>query len=205
LDADRRGRLGLAVLIVVVFGLGAAGMAVVGRCRRDAMRQAYAALLGEVGERRAVQEAPRARAGRFRSPVQRASDLTVVTDESGVIGYVSPGAEALLGYRPADLLGLPLLNQVEADQRADLARAMVYLAEHPGLVHTTELRLRTRDGGVLLVEAVCQNLVEDPDVGGLVWDGRDVTDRRAFEDELSHQALHDPLTGLPNGCCCSIG
>jgi len=65
-------------------------------------------------------------------------------------------------------------------------------------VHTIELRLRTRDGQVRLVEAVCQNLVEDPDVGGLVWNGRDVTDRRAFEDELSRQTLHDPLTGLPN-------
>ena len=69
---------------------------------------------------------------------------------------------------------------------------------HPGMAHTIELRLRTRDGRVRLVEAVCQNLVEDPDVGGLVWRGRDVTDRRAFEDELSRQALHDPLTGLPN-------
>ena len=32
----------------------------------------------------------------------------------------------------------------------------------------------------------------------LVWNGRDVTDRRALEERLSHQASHDPLTGLPN-------
>ena len=198
LDANQRRRVDLAVLVVVVFGLGAAGMAMVTRRRRSAMTQAYEALLGEIDERRAAREAQRANEARFRSLVQRASDLTVVTDESGVIGYVSPAAEALLGYRPEDLLGLPLLNQVEADQRADVARAMVLLAEHPGLVHTIELRLRTRDGRVRLVEAVCQNLAEDPDVGGLLWNGRDVTDRRAFEDELSRQALHDPLTGLPN-------
>jgi diguanylate cyclase (GGDEF)-like protein/PAS domain S-box-containing protein len=198
LDANQRRRVDLAVLMVVVFGLGAAGMAMVTRRRRSDMTQAYEALRGEIDERRAAQEGQRANEARFRSLVQRASDLTVVTDESGVIGYVSPAAETLLGYRPEDLLGLPLLNQVAADQRADVARAVVLLAEHPGLVHRIELRLGTRDGRVRLVEALCQNLVEDPDVRGLVWNGRDVTDRRAFEDELSHQALHDPLTGLPN-------
>jgi diguanylate cyclase (GGDEF)-like protein/PAS domain S-box-containing protein len=151
-----------------------------------------------VGERCAAQEALRANEGRFRSLVQRACDLTVVTDEFGIFRYVGPAAEALLGYPPEDLLGLPLLNQVEAGERAEVGRAMVLLAENPGSVHTIEMRLCTRDGRVRLVEAVCQNLVEDPDVGGLVWNGRDVTDRRAFEDELSRQALHDPLTGLPN-------
>ncbi len=65
-------------------------------------------------------------------------------------------------------------------------------------MHTVELRLHTADGRVRLVESVCQNLISDADVGGVVWNGRDVTDRRALEDRLSHQASHDPLTGLPN-------
>jgi diguanylate cyclase (GGDEF)-like protein/PAS domain S-box-containing protein len=193
-DANGRRQVGLTVLMVVVFGLGAAGMAIVTRRRRSAMTQAYEA----VGERCTAQEALRANEGRFQSLVRRACDLTVVTDEFGIFRYVGPAAEALLGYPPEDLLGLPLLNQVEAGERAQVGRAMELLAENPGSVHTIELRLCTRDGRVRLVEAVCQNLVEDPDVGGLVWNGRDVTDRRAFEDELSRQALHDPLTGLPN-------
>ena len=193
-DANGRRQVGLTVLMVVVFGLGAAGMAIVTRRRRSAMTQAYEA----VGERCAAQEALRANEGRFQSLVRRACDLTVVTDEFGIFRYVGPAAEALLGYPPEDLLGLPLLNQVEAGERAQVGRAMELLAANPGSVHTIELRLCTRDGRVRLVEAVCQNLVEDPDVGGLVWNGRDVTDRRAFEDELSRQALHDPLTGLPN-------
>ena len=54
------------------------------------------------------------------------------------------------------------------------------------------------DGRVRTVEAVCQNLLADTDVAGLVWNGRDVTDRRALEVELTHQARHDPLTGLAN-------
>jgi diguanylate cyclase (GGDEF)-like protein/PAS domain S-box-containing protein len=130
--------------------------------------------------------------------VQRASDLTIVTDDQGVVTYVSPAVEMLIGYRPEDVLHLPLLVHVEPDERADVATAITLLAESPGLVRTIELRLRTRDGRTKSVEAVCQNLVDDSDVGGLVWNGRDVTERRALESELTHQAHHDPLTGLPN-------
>jgi diguanylate cyclase (GGDEF)-like protein/PAS domain S-box-containing protein len=106
--------------------------------------------------------------------------------------------EALVGYLPAELIGLPLLVHVEPAERADVATAITLLAERPGLLRTIELQLRSRDGRVRAVEAVCQNLVDDPDVHGLVWNGRDVTERRALESELTHRAHHDPLTGLPN-------
>ena len=83
-------------------------------------------------------------------------------------------------------------------ERADVATAITLLTERPGLVRTIELRLRTHDGRTRSVEAVCQNLLDDPDVRGLVWNGRDVTERKALENELNHRAHHDPLTGLPN-------
>ncbi len=198
LAANQRGQIALAVLVTAVLGLGVAGITAALRRSRSDVARAYAALKGEVEERRLAEDALRASEGRFRSLVQRASDLTIVTDGQGVVTYVSPAVEALVGYRPEDVLHLPLLVHVEPQERADVATAITLLAERPGLVRTIELRLRTRDGRVRAVEAVCQNLVDDPDVGGLVWNGRDVTERRALENELTHRAHHDPLTGLPN-------
>jgi diguanylate cyclase (GGDEF)-like protein/PAS domain S-box-containing protein len=198
LNANQRSQVGLSVLVAVVLGLGITGVIVVTRRSRSDIAVAYHALMGEVVERQAAEGALRKSEGRFRSLVQRASDLTVVTDQAGVITYVSPAAETLLGHSPADLLGLPLLIHVEPNERAEATRMITFLAEEPGRVHTIELRLRTSDGRIRLVEAVCQNLLDDSDVGGLVWNGRDVTDRRALEDELTYQASHDPLTGLPN-------
>src|SRR5262249_26667157 len=47
-------------------------------------------------------------------------------------------------------------------------------------------------------EIVVEDRLSDPAVGGLVLNMRDVTERKKLEDELRHQAFHDPLTGLAN-------
>ncbi len=47
-------------------------------------------------------------------------------------------------------------------------------------------------------EVVGKNLTQDENVGGILVNARDVTERRALEERLEHQAFHDALTGLPN-------
>jgi diguanylate cyclase (GGDEF)-like protein/PAS domain S-box-containing protein len=198
LDAKRNSQAALGALVALVLVVGTAGLVALTRRNRSDVAHAYEALEGEVTERHAAEEALRASEGRFRSLVQRASDLTVLTDVAGVVTFASPSIEALLGFTPAELVDLPLVDHIDAADRDVATAVLTELAASPGLVRTVELRLRTRDGRVRMVEAVCQNLVGDPDLAGVVWNARDVTDRRALEDELTRQANHDPLTGLPN-------
>jgi diguanylate cyclase (GGDEF)-like protein/PAS domain S-box-containing protein len=53
-----------------------------------------------------------------------------------------------------------------------------------------------KDGRVFEREWLPQRI--DGDVVGRVWSFRDVTENRRLQDRLSHQAFHDPLTGLAN-------
>ena len=55
-----------------------------------------------------------------------------------------------------------------------------------------------RDGSRRDVEAVISNQLDRPSVAGYVTNVRDITERKKFEELLSHRALHDPLTGLAN-------
>ena len=198
LEAKRRGQAALGLLVSLVLVLGGASLMVLVRTRRTDVAEAYVALEGEMSERQAAEDALRASEGRFRSLVQRASDLTVVTDEHGTMTYVSPAAERLLGLRPEDLVDGSLIALIPGPERPAMAETLRRLAREPGALQTVELRLRTHDGRLRSVEALCQNLLSDPDVRGLVWNGRDVTERRVLEDELTRQAMHDSLTGLPN-------
>jgi hypothetical protein len=58
--------------------------------------------------------------------------------------------------------------------------------------------MRRPDGQDVEVEAIASNLLDDESVGGIVLNARDVGERKVLLDQLSHQAFHDPLTGLAN-------
>jgi diguanylate cyclase (GGDEF)-like protein/PAS domain S-box-containing protein len=134
---------------------------------------------------------------RFRSLVQNASDVTMVLGADTVVSYVTPPVQRVLGWDPAELLGVELADLVHPEEAA-YARA--FYAEFDGgeNVATVEWRVRHRDGSWRQFEVVNASLLDHDAVRGIVATLRDVTERRALEQELEHQAFHDRLTGLAN-------
>jgi diguanylate cyclase (GGDEF)-like protein len=61
-----------------------------------------------------------------------------------------------------------------------------------------ELTTRGASGDWRWVDCRATNLLDDPNVNGIVVNFRDVTERKALEERLATQALHDPLTGQAN-------
>lgn len=147
-------------------------------------------LLAEVEARRVE--------ARFRSLVQNASDAVVVIDPDTAIVYQTPSVERIFGYAPEDSLGARVPAWIHPD---DAPRAQVYLArssEATSAAATAEWRTRRKDGSWLHTETTTTSLVGDPNVRGVVLTMRDITERKALEEQLVHQAFHDPLTGLAN-------
>jgi diguanylate cyclase (GGDEF)-like protein/PAS domain S-box-containing protein len=135
---------------------------------------------------------------RFRSLVQNASDIITVMDERGIVRYASPSVTRLLGHLADDLVGITNLAWVHPD---DIERMHAYSTTcllQPGVAPPIEVRVAHADGSWCHVETIGNNLLHDPNVRGIVLTSRDVSERKAFEEQLQHQAYHDPLTGLPN-------
>ncbi|MFN8556459.1 MAG: EAL domain-containing protein [Dehalococcoidia bacterium] len=135
---------------------------------------------------------------RFRSLVRNASDVITVAADDGTTRYVSPAVEQVMGYQPDDLLGLNVFALLHPDDAAPVRECYADVGGRPGGFRTLELRARHRDGGWRWLEATISNQLHDPAIGGIVLNYRDVTERKVYQDELAHQAFHDPLTGLPN-------
>jgi diguanylate cyclase (GGDEF)-like protein/PAS domain S-box-containing protein len=135
---------------------------------------------------------------RFQSLVAHSSDLITVLDADGVVTYQSPSVERILGYRPADVEGMKFDRLLADSDRPRLAQVL----EHDGLrsrdAHAMECSIRHEDGRWLQFEVRHTHLLHDETVRGIVLNSRDVSERRAFEDQLAHQAFHDPVTGLAN-------
>ena len=131
--------------------------------------------------------------------IQNASDIITVLGPDGAIRYQSPSVERVLGHPLATLDQAFVSKLVHPDDRSALITALRDLRSRPaGSIVTVKCRIRHADGAWRHLEIVGNNLLNDPNVEGLVLTARDVTERQALEDQLRHQAFHDSLTGLAN-------
>jgi diguanylate cyclase (GGDEF)-like protein/PAS domain S-box-containing protein len=135
---------------------------------------------------------------RFRSLVQNASDGVVVLGEDGQIRYESPAVERILGRRAQERVGQSIRTDTHPDDRASLERGLADVAAVSGHEARVEFRARHADDSWRTLEAIAKNLLDDPAVGGVVVNYRDITERKTLEEQLRHQAFHDVLTGLEN-------
>ncbi len=143
-------------------------------------------------------QAARQNEARFRSMVQNSSDVILVIQPDASIRFVSPSVTRVFGYAPGVLTGARLLDFVHPEDAAGFASFLRDAAGHPGVTPPAEWRMRRPDGAWLHSEAIGTNLMHDPDVAGIVLNARDVSERKQLEQQLMHQAFHDPLTGLAN-------
>ncbi|MEV6305523.1 EAL domain-containing protein [Actinoplanes sp. NPDC051861] len=133
--------------------------------------------------------------GYFRTLIQSAADVILILENDGVVRYASPSADALFGR--GDLAGSPFADLIAADSQEALREVWTRIERCAGDLDGIDLAA-DRGGRRVEIEADLRDLREDPTVRGLVITLRDVTERRRLEDDLTHQAFHDSLTGLAN-------
>src|SRR5437763_6205899 len=135
---------------------------------------------------------------RFRSLVAHSSDLITVLDADGVVTYQSPSIERVLGYRADEVEGTRFDRILSEADRPRLQQLIAGNGSSGPDGHTFECSLEHLDGTSLKFEVQHTDLRHDEHVRGIVLNSRDVSERKAFEEQLAHQAFHDPVTGLAN-------
>ncbi len=122
----------------------------------------------------------------FETLVHHASDLIVVLEENGLVRYANDASLKLLNLSPEALLGQHFWQDVLGLTPAD-ARLLQNSSE------PFELPFDERD---LILQV--SNLLHIAELRGVVVNVRDMTNSKNLERSLRYQALHDPLTDLPN-------
>jgi diguanylate cyclase (GGDEF)-like protein/PAS domain S-box-containing protein len=141
----------------------------------------------------------RAGEARFRSLVQHAHDLITVLDSNATVIYQSPSVERALGFDPGEVVGTRFDRLLVPGENSRLLRLLADGTTYAGGdAEVIECSLRHRDGSTRHFEILHSNLLEDDAVRGIVLNGRDISERKAFEEQLERQAFHDPVTNLPN-------
>lgn len=148
----------------------------------------------------AMADARHAAEVRFRVLFDNAAVAIGIGDTAGRVVDANPALGAMLGLPVNRLRGLAVSELVHPDDRAELRARITdeLLAVGSGTMRLELRYTRPDDGDGWAAWAI--TLV--PAAGGrsayLLVVGEDTTQRRALQAELSRQARHDPLTGLPN-------
>jgi PAS domain S-box-containing protein len=130
----------------------------------------------------------------FRALTENVSDIIAILDGRGLISYVTPSVERMLGYQPDELTGKDYSAFVHPDDRERVSEACKAMRRAPlASFSSPAYRFRASDGSWRELESVGTNLLNHPQVRGLVLNTRDVTDRKLLEQQVDQ--LHR-LTSL---------
>ena len=135
-------------------------------------------------------------AERFRSLVQRSSDLTMVTNRDGILTYASTASADVLGIEDARLTGRPAADLIHPEDRDTF---VTWITDQGSAGQMLQCRVLNADGTPLWVEIRATDLATDPAVAGTVLHLRDVTERQRLENDLRHAQKMESVGQLAAG------
>ena len=140
---------------------------------------------------------------RYRTIADFAYDWETWVDVNGTILYCSPASERITGYPPEKFFATPELVRdiiVNEDQNSWDAYCVNANTDQGD---SLDFRITSAQGEIRWLGVVGRAV---SGIGGkplgIRFSFRDITDRKHMEDQLRHQALHDPLTNLANRTLC---
>ena len=149
--------------------------------------------------RKQAEEALRQSERRFRALTEKAGELITVLDASGIITYNLAGANSTLGYTAEELVGRNAFDLVHPDDLPRMANLFQEGVPQLGKVEHAEFRVRAKDGSWRWQFAVGTNLLNEPAVGGILVNSRDITERKQAEESLreSESFYRQTLESIP--------
>ncbi len=151
------------------------------------------AIARDVTERRRVEEALRESEESFRALAQNTMDLVAVQRADNTLSYVSPSVKHLLGYEQEEMVGRVAADYIHPEDLEWAWEKFYEMLQTPGISEPVVIRYLHKDGSWRCFESICNNRMEDPAVRGLVFNCRDITERKRAEEEI--KKLNEKLEG----------
>ena len=121
---------------------------------------------------------------RYQAMIEHSSDALILSrPTTGGILYASPAMERMLGFTLEDLRGREVMDFMHPDTRPTALRLREELLRQPGKVSVDEAKVLHKDGSWRWIELTRKNLLHEPSVRAVVFNFRDITERKQAEAE----------------------
>ena len=148
--------------------------------------------LVDITQQKNAEEALREGKERYRALTENTTDITVIVSSNGYFNYVSPSAINSYGFEIEELIGKKGNNFLHTDDHLKIMAALKKAEISPGTSIPIEcFRIRTKQGSWMYLEGLVVCLYDLPSINGIVFNGRDITDKKKADDEK--EKLEDQL------------
>lgn len=141
----------------------------------------------------------RASEARFRAIVDNSLDVISLIDPQGLITFLSPSIRDTLGYEVDALLGRSAFEFLHEEDVPRAQQALQRVVASPGQREMVELRFRHADGNWRHIEVIAVSMLDDPAIGAVVINTREVTFRRQSEERLRQAQRMQVVGQLTSG------
>ncbi|MBU0946847.1 MAG: PAS domain S-box protein [Proteobacteria bacterium] len=119
-----------------------------------------------------------------RRMVANIGDVIVIIDRDCIIRYKSSNIEKMFGWSPDEVVGTSMLDNVHPEDLAPVRSYLDLLMREPHDIRKIEFRYKCKDGTYKWIEFTGSNLLDDPDIHGLLGNYHDIMERKLAEQEL---------------------
>lgn len=121
---------------------------------------------------------------KFKSLVQDGGDLIAILDLDGIYKYVSPTSTSILGISPEEFVGNNAFEFIHFEDLPQVLEDFQSL-QFKKRISISPFRFKNAEGEWRWIETTVTNLIDDPAIGGVVANSRDVTEKIVAHQELA--------------------
>ncbi len=133
----------------------------------------------------------------FRQMVENSHDILTIRDADCRIRYTSPSFHRVMGYRQEEMIGSTGFELIHPEDRSTVENALNEFWKNPGARDSIEYRAKHANGTWVSLEVVAYNMLDHPDVRGVVINGRDIS-RRKNEESGKDQLIAELQQTISN-------
>ena len=135
-------------------------------------------------------------ANKYQTLIDRSQDLLVVVDEQCNVQFAAPSWGRLFGFSKDAFVGSYFADIVEKKDQS------IFLGELQSVganeVREVEFSVVDVEGKAHYLSATLSNFLDSAQLAGVIINARDISEAKALQEELIHNAFYDSLTSLPN-------
>lgn len=120
---------------------------------------------------------------RLHSLLENASEIISIYNSDKQLTFISPSVTKILGYTPKEMMNGKDFDRLTRKGEMAFNDMFEQLLENPRIAITIQYTFMKKDGAKIFLEVTGRNLLDDPAIGGIIINSRDITERKRAEKE----------------------